>query len=199
MASLNYPYTIVNGTPADATQVQSNFNSVKSYVEANVVQVDGTVQAGNAAIANDSISASKIQAGAVEHEKIATNAVYEANINNNAVTNDKLRTSAALSVMGRSAATVGNVADIVGIANQVLRVNNAGTTLAFGAINLESTAAVSGQLPVANGGTGAATAAAGLVALNGYGKGSTATAGYRITISSASPTGGANGDIWFKV
>jgi hypothetical protein len=199
MASLSYPYTIVNGTPADATQVQSNFNSIKSYVESNVVQVDGTVQAGNAAIANDSISAAKIQAVAVEHEKIATNAVWENNIIDAAVSNAKLRSSAALSVMGRSASTSGAVADIAGTAYQVLRVNNAGTTLAFGAINLEQSAAVSGQLGIANGGTGAATAAAGLVALNGYGKGASATAGHRITISSASPTGGANGDIWFKV
>lgn len=50
----------------------------------------------------------------------------------NAVSNAKFRQSAGLSVVGRSANTTGDVADITGTANQVLRVS--GTTLAFGAV-----------------------------------------------------------------
>ena len=53
-------------------------------------------------------------------------------IANNAITDAKLRQGSALSVIGRSANTTGNVADIAGTDGQVLRV--AGTTLAFGAI-----------------------------------------------------------------
>ena len=53
-------------------------------------------------------------------------------IANNAVTDAKLRQSAGLSVVGRSANTTGNVADIAGTDGQVLRVS--GTALAFGTI-----------------------------------------------------------------
>lgn len=53
-------------------------------------------------------------------------------IANNAVSNAKLRDSSGLSVIGRSANSTGDPADIVGSANQVLRVS--GTTLGFGTI-----------------------------------------------------------------
>lgn len=65
----------------------------------------------------------------------------------NAVTNAKFRQSAGLSVIGRSANTTGDVADITGAANGVLRIS--GTTLAFGAVDL-TTAMVTGDLPFSN-------------------------------------------------
>jgi len=72
-------------------------------------------------------------------------------IASNAVTDGKLRQSAGLSVIGRSANSTGNVADITaGSDGQVLRRN--GTSIGFGAINLASSNAVTGVLPVANGG-----------------------------------------------
>lgn len=58
--------------------------------------------------------------------------VGTADLANDAVTDTKLRNSAALSVIGRSANTVGDPADIVGADGQVLRVS--GTTLGFGTI-----------------------------------------------------------------
>lgn len=76
----------------------------------------------------------------------------------NAVTNAKLRQSAGLSVIGRSANSTGDVGDIAGTANQVLRVDGAGAALGFGQLNLASSAAVTGALPLGNGGTGATTA-----------------------------------------
>jgi hypothetical protein len=74
----------------------------------------------------------------------------------NAVTDAKLRDSGALSVIGRSANSEGNPADIsAGTNHQVLRRD--GSTLGFGAVDLSSNQAVTGTLPANQGGTGAAT------------------------------------------
>ncbi len=61
---------------------------------------------------------------------------------------------AALSVKGNATNASAAPTDIAGTANQVLRVDNAGAVLGFGSINLASSSAVTGILPVANGGTG---------------------------------------------
>lgn len=72
-----------------------------------------------------------------------------ATISPNAVTDADLRQSAALSVMGRSANSIGNEADIAaGADGNVLR--RSGTTLGFGAIALGSANAVAGTLADAN-------------------------------------------------
>lgn len=79
----------------------------------------------------------------------------------NAVSNAKLRQSAATSLVGNSTNATANVADIAAsAADQVMRMNSAGNALAFGAINLANSAAVSGNLPVTNlgSGTGATSA-----------------------------------------
>ena len=69
----------------------------------------------------------------------------------NGISNTNLRQGAALSVIGRSANSTGNVADISASADgDVLRVS--GTTLGFGDVSL--TTGVTGTLPVGNGGTG---------------------------------------------
>lgn len=52
-------------------------------------------------------------------------------INANVVSNAKFRQSTALTVVGRSSATTGNVADIAGSASQFFGINAAGTTLGF--------------------------------------------------------------------
>jgi len=71
----------------------------------------------------------------------------------NAVTNPKLRDSAGLSVIGRGANSTGDPADIVaGTNKQVLRRD--GSSLGFGAVDLSSNQAVTGTLPVNQGGTG---------------------------------------------
>ncbi len=76
-----------------------------------------------------------------------------ATIANNAVTDGKLRDSGALSVIGRSANSSGDPADIsAGTDHQVLR--RSGTSLGFGALNLAQAAAVTGLLARANGGNG---------------------------------------------
>jgi hypothetical protein len=71
----------------------------------------------------------------------------------NGITDTLFRQSAAYAVVGRSASTTGNVADITaGSDHQVLR--RSGTALGFGAVALNQANAITGTLPVGNGGTG---------------------------------------------
>jgi hypothetical protein len=86
------------------------------------------------------------------------NSVATGDIDANAVTDAKLRTSSPGSVIGRaSLLSSGDPADIsAGSDHQVLR--RSGTTIGFGALNLAQSAAVTGALPIANGGTGATQA-----------------------------------------
>lgn len=79
-------------------------------------------------------------------------------IDNTAVTFAKIQNSAAagLSVLGRSANSAGVFAEInAATDHQVFR--RSGTSLGFGAINLAQSAAVTGALTFANGGTGLTT------------------------------------------
>lgn len=80
-----------------------------------------------------------------------------ADVNDGSISDSKLRTSAALSVIGRSANSIGNVADIAAGADyNILR--RSGTSIGFGVIDLSQSGAVgSSVLPFANGGTGLAT------------------------------------------
>lgn len=75
-----------------------------------------------------------------------------ATIANNAVTYAKFQQAVALSVIANTSSATNNVTALAGTANQVLFVNQAGTGLVFGQLNL--TASVSGILPVAQGGSG---------------------------------------------
>lgn len=75
----------------------------------------------------------------------------------NVITNANLRQGIARSVIGVTGNATANVADIQGSANQILRVNSAGTALAFGSIDISQSASITGTLPVGNGGTGTST------------------------------------------
>lgn len=64
-----------------------------------------------------------------------------------------------LSVLGVTGSSTADNASITGTANQILRINGAGTSNAFGSIDLSQSAAVgSSILGIANGGTGSSTA-----------------------------------------
>jgi hypothetical protein len=66
MASLNIPYSFTNGTTSNATEVNSNFTAVKSFVESSVVHADGTVPVTNASVsATADIAPSKIAGTAI--------------------------------------------------------------------------------------------------------------------------------------
>lgn len=85
---------------------------------------------------------------------IAANAVTTAKIANSNVTLAKIENTTGLSVLGNAGTVAAAPANITGTAGQVLRVNNGGTALAFGAVDLSSAGAITGTLAVTNGGTG---------------------------------------------
>lgn len=104
----------------------------------------------------------------------------------NGVTNAKLRQGAALSLIGNNTNATANVADIAAASDhQVMR--RSGTAIAFGAINLAQSAAVTGSLGLANGGTGGTDASTGR---SGLGLGTIATqAASAVAITGGSVTG----------
>ena len=113
--------------------------------------------------------------------------IATAGITDAAVTDAKLRNSAALSLIGRSANSSGAPADIAAASDhQVMR--RSGSAIAFGAVNLAQAAAVTGALPIANGGTGATDATAALVAL-GAAEAAHVQDGTTVTLDSSGWTG----------
>lgn len=114
---------------------------------------------------------------------ITLSALGTATIAANAVTYDKFQTMKALSVHANTSSTTANSTALSGTANQILQVNQAGTGLIFGSVNL--TASVSGVLTVTNGGSGASSLTAnGVLVGNGTAAISpitSGTAGYVLT------------------
>ena len=88
---------------------------------------------------------------------ISANAVTTSKIANSNVTFAKIENVAPYSVLGNGTGSAAAPANITGTAGQVLRVNNGGTALAFGAVDLSTAGAITGTLGVANGGTGVTT------------------------------------------
>lgn len=83
----------------------------------------------------------------------------------NGISNAKLRQGAALSVIGNATNALANVADIVAASDgQVMR--RSGAAVGFGAVSLATAAAITGTLPLGNGGTGQTTQTAAFNALD---------------------------------
>lgn len=133
-----------HGASASATLAFLTRNS-GTYARRMNIASDGqvTMDAYGAGVAHFS------SAGLISSSTIATGDIAA-----NAVTDAKLRQSAGLSVIGRSANSTGDVADITaGSDYNILR--RSGTSIGFGSIDLSQSGAVgSSVLPVANGGTG---------------------------------------------
>ena len=106
-----------SGNPADIVA------GADDYVLRRFGTTLGFGQVANAGIANGAVTNSKLGADAVDGAKIADDAIG----------NEHIRDSAALSVIGRSANSSGNPADIAaGADGYVLR--RSGTTLGFGQV-----------------------------------------------------------------
>lgn len=129
-----------------------------------VKTADATLTAERVVTDSTTVTANWTTGGQVSFERAALTGDVSASANSNsttigtnAVTYAKFQQVAALSVVGNGGSTTANAGAISGTAGQVLRVNNGATTLAFGAVDLSTAAAITGTLGVANGGTGVTT------------------------------------------
>lgn len=129
-----------------------------------VKTADATLSAERVVGDSTSVTANWATSGQVSFERAALTGDVTASANsnsttiaNNAVTYAKFQQVAALSVVGNGTSSTANAAAVTGTAGQVLRVNDGGTALAFGAVNLATAASITGTLGIANGGTGQTT------------------------------------------
>lgn len=120
MATFNFT-TFSNNTVADANAVTTNFQNIKNFVESQTVQVDGSVKATTASIADDAVTAAKI----------APNAVGTSEIANDAVTADKVADGATLPV---------NITGNAATANSATNATNAGYATSSGNADYASNA-----------------------------------------------------------
>jgi len=134
--------------------------SVNSSISTAMIQNDAVT---TPKILNANVTAAKLATDSVETAKIVNLAVTTGKLVDNAVTNDKLRDSSALSVIGRSADSSGDPADIAASSDgHVLR--RSGTSLGFG--QLAASAFPNNTVPLA---ALANMAAAGFLGRNGAG------------------------------
>src|SRR6185369_3047640 len=141
-----------NPTGAEVLEVIQSGNSVQlnlnqiftSIVGTGTVALDGT--AGQLYSKN---SSTNYDASWVNLSSLLTSANGLAQSGSTAVTVG-LASTAGLSVLGVAGSSQATAAAIAGTAAQVLRVNDAGNALAFGALNLGSAAAITGLLPGTN-------------------------------------------------
>lgn len=116
----------------------------------------GTITFGTTAITFVQISSAQIYSAGTGLTLTGT----QFSVTTNGITDALFRQSAGLSVVGRSANSTGDVADITAASDyQVLR--RSGTSIGFGAVSLDQSGAITGTLATGNGGTGLASYTAG--------------------------------------
>lgn len=152
------------GTPGSGTYLRGDgvWSATSAFAAASHTHAAADVTSGvfaTARLGSGTASASNVLRGDGAWTTIPTAAIAD-----DAVTDAKLRNSAALSLIGRSANSSGDPADIVNTTDhQVMR--RSGSSIGWGSVNLAQSAAVTGALPIANGGTGATSASAARTAL----------------------------------
>jgi len=87
MGTLSYTYTMANGETADGDQVQTSLDEAKAVINGNI---------DNNNIADNSISAGKIQTDAVEEAKILNGAVTENKVDTDAISTNKIQDEAVM-------------------------------------------------------------------------------------------------------
>ena len=70
MATLNIPNNFSAGTPAVANDVNANFSAVKSFVETEPVQRDGSVKATAASYGEGSVQNVALAEGTITNDKL---------------------------------------------------------------------------------------------------------------------------------
>lgn len=143
-----YPTWVTANTgnlPQKVTSTKFSFNPSTGVLSSTSFTGAGTGLTGTAA----SLTAGNVTTNANLTGPV-TSVGNATTIGANQVTRAMEAQGVARSVIGVTGNATANVGDIQGTANQALVVNSAGTALAFGAVNLASSAAVTGSLPVTN-------------------------------------------------
>lgn len=124
MATLNGLYSFTPSTAAKASEVNTNFNAVKAFVDAITTGVNIDASAiTEAKINNGAVSEVKIANTAVTADKIAAGAVVEAKIADNAVTTSKIAIGAG-SIKVYASTTARDAAITTPAAGMVVYINS---------------------------------------------------------------------------
>jgi hypothetical protein len=140
--------TQTSGTTYDIMLYQATVNSSGTVTLTDervwaVAHTDGTTlttSAGNLKIKDDGVDSDQIAAGAIDLAHMSVNSVDSDQYVDGSIDNEHIRDSAGLSVLGRAAASTGDIGDIsAGTDGHVLRRN--GATLGFGTVDSDGIAA----------------------------------------------------------
>jgi hypothetical protein len=137
------------------------------------------------------------QAGVTTVTDAGAGTTLTVGIATNGIGNTQFRQSTARSVVGNATNALANVADISGTANQVLRVNGAGTALAFGAIDLSQSTAVGANTITLAGPLATSGAFSSTFTMTGITAVTFPTSGTLATTSGASIPAVAQGDLLY--
>lgn len=159
---------IFNGSPgdhpADLVTLQQLRDEITNALSTGGLGASFVTVAAEPLLANERQAA--VQLGVLLLTDGGAGSTLTWSVVNNGIGNTQLRQGVATSLVGRSANSVGDLADIAASANgQVLR--RAANALSFGQIDLaDGTNAVTGTLAIGNGGTGQTTQTAAFNALD---------------------------------